>query len=208
MITIMIPMNFQNREPVCEPVHAHVPVLLERICWFWEDLCENQKHNLRLASSIILYYVILHYIMLYYVILWYPEYVMQHWREDFMFGYQFLNGCNPVMIQKCTKLPDKFPVTNEMVSVSLERELTLEQEIEVDTQLSISLFCFLWISFPKFHSFIFWEYFQSHQMMAVHAYSILGQEHLVNIILRSILILILQLTHVNHCSCSRQVTST
>ncbi len=57
---------------------------------------------------------------------------MQHWREDFMFGYQFLNGCNPVVIKKCTKLPDKFPVTHEMVSVSLERELTLEQEVEVD----------------------------------------------------------------------------
>ncbi|XP_072247074.1 polyunsaturated fatty acid 5-lipoxygenase [Leuresthes tenuis] len=58
------------------------------------------------------------------------EYVMQHWKEDFMFGYQFLNGCNPVIIQKCAKLPDKFPVTHEMVSVSLEREMTLEQEIE------------------------------------------------------------------------------
>ncbi|XP_077352096.1 polyunsaturated fatty acid 5-lipoxygenase-like [Festucalex cinctus] len=58
------------------------------------------------------------------------EYVMQHWKEDFMFGYQFLNGCNPVLIQKITKLPDKFPVTNEMVAVSLERELTLEQEVK------------------------------------------------------------------------------
>nr|XP_057913951.1 polyunsaturated fatty acid 5-lipoxygenase-like isoform X1 [Doryrhamphus excisus] len=58
------------------------------------------------------------------------EYVMQHWMDDSIVGYQFLNGCNPVMIQKCTKLPDKFPVTNEMVAASLERKLTLEQEVK------------------------------------------------------------------------------
>lgn len=64
---------------------------------------------------------------------------MQHWREDFMFGYQFLNGCNPVLIRKCKKLPDKFPVTHEMVAVSLERELTLQEEIEVHMVMFVSL---------------------------------------------------------------------
>lgn len=67
---------------------------------------------------------------------------MQHWKEDFMFGYQFLNGCNPVLISRCTKLPDNFPVTNDLVSVSLERGLTLEQEIEVGLFLFLLFFVF------------------------------------------------------------------
>ncbi|KAM9364331.1 polyunsaturated fatty acid 5-lipoxygenase-like [Pholidichthys leucotaenia] len=58
------------------------------------------------------------------------EYVMNNWKEDFLFGYQFLNGCNPVVMKKCTILPTKFPVTNEMVSGSLERAMTLEEEIK------------------------------------------------------------------------------
>ncbi|XP_037541657.1 polyunsaturated fatty acid 5-lipoxygenase isoform X3 [Nematolebias whitei] len=77
----------------------------------WSDFADFEKIFVRIKNTI-------------------SEYVMQHWREDFMFGYQFLNGCNPVLIRKCTKLPDKFPVTHEMASVSMERELTLEQEIE------------------------------------------------------------------------------
>ncbi|XP_054886024.1 polyunsaturated fatty acid 5-lipoxygenase [Poeciliopsis prolifica] len=77
----------------------------------WSDFADFEKIFVRIKNTI-------------------SEYVMQHWKEDFMFGYQFLNGCNPVLISKCTKLPDKFPVTNEMVSVSLERDLTLEQELK------------------------------------------------------------------------------
>ncbi|XP_043093214.1 polyunsaturated fatty acid 5-lipoxygenase-like [Puntigrus tetrazona] len=46
--------------------------------------------------------------------------LMQNWTEDYMFGYQFLNGCNPVTIKKCTDLPEKFPVTHEMVKGSLK----------------------------------------------------------------------------------------
>uniref|UniRef100_A0A8C6S1B5 Arachidonate 5-lipoxygenase a n=1 Tax=Neogobius melanostomus TaxID=47308 RepID=A0A8C6S1B5_9GOBI len=77
----------------------------------WSDFADFEKIFVKIQNTI-------------------SEYVMQHWKEDFMFGYQFLNGCNPVVIQKCSKIPDKFPVTNEMVEVSLERELTLEEEVE------------------------------------------------------------------------------
>nr|XP_020670265.1 arachidonate 5-lipoxygenase-like [Pogona vitticeps] len=77
----------------------------------WSDFADFEKIFVRISNTI-------------------SEYVMQHWQEDFMFGYQFLNGCNPVLIKKCIELPKKFPVTTEMVECSLERNLTLEEEIK------------------------------------------------------------------------------
>lgn len=77
----------------------------------WSDFADFEKIFVRISNTI-------------------SEYVMQHWKEDFMFGYQFLNGCNPVMIKSCKELPKNFPVTTEMVHLCLERDLTLEQEIE------------------------------------------------------------------------------
>ncbi|XP_071361256.1 hydroperoxide isomerase ALOXE3-like [Trachinotus anak] len=43
------------------------------------------------------------------------DYVQQHWREDALFAYQFLNGVNPMLIRRCTVLPSNFPVTDDMV---------------------------------------------------------------------------------------------
>ncbi|XP_051717027.1 hydroperoxide isomerase ALOXE3-like [Ctenopharyngodon idella] len=57
------------------------------------------------------------------------EYIQEHWDEDEFFGYQFLNGLNPMMIQRCSKLPENFLVTEDMVKDSL-RESSLEQELK------------------------------------------------------------------------------
>ena len=60
------------------------------------------------------------------------------WLEDRMFGYQFLNGCNPCVIERCYELPSKFPVTDEMVQNVLDRGRTLEEEIKVNLKLVLS----------------------------------------------------------------------
>uniref|UniRef100_A0A8C8B7P4 Lipoxygenase domain-containing protein n=1 Tax=Otus sunia TaxID=257818 RepID=A0A8C8B7P4_9STRI len=59
-----------------------------------------------------------------------PDYVARHWREDDFFGYQFLNGNNPIVIRRCTALPPKFPVTPEMVAPSLGGGTHLAKEME------------------------------------------------------------------------------
>ncbi|GCB79287.1 hypothetical protein scyTo_0020193, partial [Scyliorhinus torazame] len=56
-------------------------------------------------------------------------FLKEHWKEDWVFGYQFLNGFNPVLIEKCKEIPKNFPVTDTMVKESLGSS-TLKQEIQ------------------------------------------------------------------------------
>ncbi|XP_062903646.1 polyunsaturated fatty acid 5-lipoxygenase-like [Mobula hypostoma] len=58
------------------------------------------------------------------------EYVKKHWDEDKFFGYQYLNGSNPVLIEQCSEIPAKFPVKDEMVAPILAYGTTLQQEVQ------------------------------------------------------------------------------
>ncbi|XP_074486017.1 polyunsaturated fatty acid lipoxygenase ALOX15B-like [Sebastes fasciatus] len=55
-------------------------------------------------------------------------YVQKHWKEDAFFGYQYLNGVNPMMIRRCSALPENFPVTDVKVSLSGRCSLTCEMK--------------------------------------------------------------------------------
>ena len=53
-------------------------------------------------------------------------------QSDVDFGRMFLSGPNPVMLQRCSTIPqDRFPVTNDLLKNLLHRTKNLEQEARV-----------------------------------------------------------------------------
>ncbi len=60
-----------------------------------------------------------------------PTYIGDRWVSDVEFGRQILNGVNPVLIKKCTKIPDNFSVTSEMVQPFMNDAQTLDQAMQV-----------------------------------------------------------------------------
>ncbi len=61
-----------------------------------------------------------------------PLYGAGRWTSDVEFGRQILNGVNPMVIKKCTQIPAKFPITEDLIKPYLTRGLTLEEEIQVN----------------------------------------------------------------------------
>ncbi|XP_077380457.1 polyunsaturated fatty acid lipoxygenase ALOX15B-like [Festucalex cinctus] len=45
------------------------------------------------------------------------DFMQDHWMDDGLFAYQFLNGVHPTLIQRCKTLPKNFPVTDDMVFI-------------------------------------------------------------------------------------------
>ncbi|KAK9532101.1 hypothetical protein VZT92_009504 [Zoarces viviparus] len=56
--------------------------------------------------------------------------VESHWKEDWFFAHQFLNGANPTLIRRCTEIPPNMSVTEETVEASLEGGASLSLEME------------------------------------------------------------------------------
>lgn len=63
----------------------------------------------------------------------------KYWKEDRFYGFQFLNGCNPESIKRCTELPENFPVTEELVGDLLDKGDTLREAMEVTFPVFFSL---------------------------------------------------------------------
>ncbi|TSL04289.1 Hydroperoxide isomerase ALOXE3 [Bagarius yarrelli] len=60
-------------------------------------------------------------------------YVHAHWKEDAFFGYQCLNGCNPLIIRRIHCLPPSLDVTSQMLKDFLPEGSSLGEELEKGT---------------------------------------------------------------------------
>ncbi|XP_059524876.1 polyunsaturated fatty acid lipoxygenase ALOX12 isoform X3 [Myotis daubentonii] len=62
------------------------------------------------------------------------EKVHQRWQDDELFGYQFLNGANPMLLRRSTSLPSRLllPSGMEELQAQLEKELQKGSLFEAD----------------------------------------------------------------------------
>ncbi|XP_036974769.1 polyunsaturated fatty acid lipoxygenase ALOX15B isoform X2 [Acanthopagrus latus] len=58
------------------------------------------------------------------------RFVRAHWAEDWYFGHQCLNGCNPLLLRQTRHLPPNLSVTSDMLRPFLPEGSSLEQELQ------------------------------------------------------------------------------
>ncbi|XP_030294877.1 arachidonate 15-lipoxygenase B [Sparus aurata] len=61
------------------------------------------------------------------------RFVHAHWAEDWYFGYQCLNGCNPLLLRQTRLLPPNLAVTSDMLRPFLPEGSSLELELQKGT---------------------------------------------------------------------------
>ncbi|KAL1778424.1 arachidonate 12-lipoxygenase, epidermal-type [Sigmodon hispidus] len=63
--------------------------------------------------------------------------VRDSWKDDAIFGYQFLNGANPMLLRRSKRLPDRLVLPPEMkdLQTQLEKELQAGTLFEADFSL-------------------------------------------------------------------------
>uniref|UniRef100_A0A3Q3A876 Zgc:152891 n=1 Tax=Kryptolebias marmoratus TaxID=37003 RepID=A0A3Q3A876_KRYMA len=61
------------------------------------------------------------------------NFIKAHWKEDWFFGYQCLNGCNPLLIRQIRLLPPNLAVTSDMLRPFLPKRSSLEDELKKGT---------------------------------------------------------------------------
>nr|XP_024655757.1 hydroperoxide isomerase ALOXE3 [Maylandia zebra] len=58
------------------------------------------------------------------------RFVKAHWMEDWYFGYQCLNGSNPLMLRETRHLPPNLSVTSDMLRPFLPEGSSLKKELQ------------------------------------------------------------------------------
>ncbi|XP_071362468.1 polyunsaturated fatty acid lipoxygenase ALOX15B isoform X2 [Trachinotus anak] len=61
------------------------------------------------------------------------RFVRAHWTDDWYFGHQCLNGCNPLLVRQTRLLPPHLSVTPDMLQPFLPEDSSLEQELQKGT---------------------------------------------------------------------------
>ncbi|XP_042288292.1 polyunsaturated fatty acid lipoxygenase ALOX15B [Thunnus maccoyii] len=58
------------------------------------------------------------------------KFIRAHWMEDWYFGHQCLNGCNPLLLHQIRLLPPHLSVTSDMLRPFLPEGSSLEAELQ------------------------------------------------------------------------------